>query len=295
MSNYRPYSNAGQGAGFVQDSFASDSATPVKVRDYDKFSAAGNEGSVLIRRQLYRSDCHCAIGRTTHHSLRPVTIKQLLAASQTFTDGDFKLDGHELNQVTFIAAVRTIDAQSTQTGYTMEDGTGVMDVRKFANDDEDPAEQASITAGAYVRVVGSYREFQNRFTVTAFSIRLIHDMNELTYHNLEVMVVHAGFTRTKIVGAAGSQSSAPTNGMASAGSVSTNSFGKTIDDQINEFVVAHPDCKTGGVHRQEIVNNFAAQLGGIQGANKKIDFLIENGFLYTANDEDHLMSASVDF
>ena len=52
--------------------------------------------------------------------------------------------------------------------------------------------------GAYVRVVGNMREYQGRFSVTAHTIRLIPDMNELTYHNLEVMVVHASFTRSKV-------------------------------------------------------------------------------------------------
>jgi hypothetical protein len=52
--------------------------------------------------------------------------------------------------------------------------------------------------GVYVRVVGVVRSFNSKFAITIISIRSIHDMNEITYHNLEVMLLHVSSTREKV-------------------------------------------------------------------------------------------------
>ncbi|GJJ72884.1 replication factor A2 [Entomortierella parvispora] len=262
MSNFRPYSNAGQGTGYMQDSFGADSAAPMK--------------------------------RANNHSLRPVTIKQLLSVGQTQSDGDMTLDGRDLGQVVFIAVVRLISAQSTHTTYTVEDGTGQIELKKFASDDEDAVEQSSIIQGSYVKVVGNLKEFQQRFSITVHVIRPIQDMNELTYHNLEVMLVHASLTRSKI--GSGTGSNVGVGGLVGmAGMVGTsvpgNMYGKSIDDQISEYVGNHPEGKTNGVHRRDITSKFAAQMGGAPAVETKLRQLIEDGFMFSAGDDDHLMVA----
>lgn len=67
-----------------------------------------------------------------------------MAATQTQADGDFKIDGQDIGQVTLIAAVRNINQASTQNIYMIEDGTGVIDAKKYPSDHDDPEEVNSI-------------------------------------------------------------------------------------------------------------------------------------------------------
>ncbi|KAF9110685.1 replication factor A protein 2 [Mortierella sp. AM989] len=257
MSNYKPYSNAGQGGGFVQDSFSSDAG---------------------------------AIKKIANHTLRPVTIKQLLNVTQTQADGDFRIDGHDVGQVTFIATVRTISKQSTQHTYTVEDGTGTIDAKRFPTEDEDPIDLSSIAIGSTVRIVGLLKQFNQKFSVNIHAIRPILDMNELTYHNLEVIYVHVSLTRSK--GNMGISSTSHNNignhGMANAGS---GSVVGEIPEQIVEMVHNHPDAGSTGTPRREIIARFAQLTGGPEAANTLIDEMVNEGVLYTAEDYDHLLTS----
>ncbi|KAF8940247.1 replication factor A protein 2 [Dissophora ornata] len=219
-----------------------------------------------------------------------MTIKQLHAVTQTQADGDFKIDGQDLGQITFIATVRSINRQSTQHTYTVEDGTGNIDAKRFPSEDEDTAELNTIVEGTCVRIVGLLKQFNQRFSVNIHTIRPIQDMNELTYHNLEVIYVHVSLTRPKTDGTglsnAGMASHTNFSGQntAGAGGMGTS----TIQQQIAEVIHNHP-ARSTGVHRREVIARFAPVVGGADAANEVIDNMIADGFLYPADDEDHLM------
>ncbi|KAG0366342.1 replication factor A protein 2 [Gamsiella multidivaricata] len=240
MSTNRPYSNAGLGQGIVQDSFSSDAGATKKI---------------------------------INHALRPVTIKQLITATQTQADGDFKIDGHDLGQITFIAVVRSINRQSTQDTYSVEDGTGAIDVKRFRAEDEDPAELNSVVEGTYVRIFGLLRQFNQRFSINSHTIRPIQDMNEITYHNLEVIYAHISSTRHK-VGHSGIDTSMMSSsshnygshGIAGAGGMGAGSSGGDVAQQITEMITTqtHSTGDNKGVHRREIIARFAPIAGGAE-------------------------------
>jgi replication factor A2 len=73
-----------------------------------------------------------------------VTIKQVLAATQTQADGDFKIDGQDIGQITLVAVIRNINPSATQNIYMIEDGTGVIDAKKFPSDHDDVDESNSL-------------------------------------------------------------------------------------------------------------------------------------------------------
>jgi hypothetical protein len=77
--------------------------------------------------------------------------------------------------------------------YTIEDGTGKVDVRKWINRDEDAVfvqKRSALREGVYVRVIGELRAFQDQKSVTSNHIRPLDDFNEITYHILETIYVH---------------------------------------------------------------------------------------------------------
>ncbi|KAI1318102.1 replication factor A protein 2 [Mortierella claussenii] len=250
-----PYGSGSQGQGYMQDSFNNDAG---------------------------------AVKKYINHVLRPVTIKQLHAASQTQADADFKVDGQDIGQVTFIAVVRSRNSTSTSIGYHLEDGTGSIEGRKFMGQDEDPSQFGDILENSYVRIFGSLREYQQKITVNIFGIRLLTDMNELTHHNLEVMLCHVSATRSKTMGGQNAaMSSTSYNNISAnrgAGSLAPN---EEIRQQIADLIKSADQVI--GLHRNEIYSRFTHASGGLQALNAIIDDMVADGFIYTGTDEDHYL------
>jgi replication factor A2 len=69
-------------------------------------------------------------------TLLPVTIKQLLAVSQSEPDDHFRIDGVELHQIKLVGQIVDVEETSTTRTYKIDDGTGVFSVRMFIEADE---------------------------------------------------------------------------------------------------------------------------------------------------------------
>ena len=95
-------------------------------------------------------------------------------------------------QITLVAKVVRIQDTSTQMTYTLDDGTGRIDVKMWVEDDAGEANAAlkeQLRAGTYARAIGSLRHFQGAKSFVAYSMRPVADMNEVTFHGLEVICV----------------------------------------------------------------------------------------------------------
>ncbi|KAF8252115.1 replication protein A, subunit RPA32 [Wilcoxina mikolae CBS 423.85] len=150
---------------------------------FDTFSDGGSQGSLGNESKVRGSN-----------SLRPVTIKQILEATQDLHD-TFLIDGGDITHITFVGRVRSVAEQSTNITYVLDDGTGVLDVKQWVDADssnEDGAAQQ--LNGQYVRVLGQLKSFSNKKHVGSHMIRLITDFNEVQYHLLEATAVHLHFT-----------------------------------------------------------------------------------------------------
>ena len=124
-------------------------------------------------------------------TLIPVTIRMVLNSQPAISgDGSFQLtDGRELHQVKLIGAVRSADSQSTAVTYQIEDGTGIIEVKEFINEDV-PAMVAAREEAAqdhvYVCIIGQVKDYDNKKSIIGNSVRKIESMNQLTHHMLEV-------------------------------------------------------------------------------------------------------------
>jgi len=125
-------------------------------------------------------------------SLLPLTIRQLLTSVQSHADDVFKVDGRELAQITIVGLITEVQEQSTFLNYTLDDGTGKIEVRLWLDQDDNDftAQKSAWREGVYVRVVGHLRSFNNKRSVVGFRIQPIRDYNEITFHLLEVIYVH---------------------------------------------------------------------------------------------------------
>ncbi|KAL2761152.1 hypothetical protein ACRALDRAFT_2093040, partial [Sodiomyces alcalophilus JCM 7366] len=137
-------------------------------------------------------------------SLRPVTIKQIIDAEEPYPGADFRIDGVNITQITFVGQVRAINPQPTNITYRIDDGTGIIEVKKWADSDKREEEVAdgsgTIELGQFVRVWGRLKSFNNKRNVGAYFLRPITDYNEVNYHLLESTYVHLYITRGPIGG-----------------------------------------------------------------------------------------------
>ncbi|KND93127.1 Replication factor A protein 2 [Tolypocladium ophioglossoides CBS 100239] len=141
-------------------------------------------------------------------SLRPVTIKQILEAEEAFSGADFKIDGSTVTQITFVGQVRSINPQPTNVTFTIDDGTGQIEVKKWIDADKQDDADPGFELDSHVRVWGRLKSFSNKRHVGAHVIRPVADFNEVNYHLLEATYVHLFFTR----GPPGGQNGAAANG-----------------------------------------------------------------------------------
>jgi len=135
-------------------------------------------------------------------TLIPVTILMAMKAQTDISGGDGTLvleDGRPLNMVKIIGAVRSVDSLSTNVQYTIEDGTGCIDVKQWM-DDNDSAESTemkkeTIHDNIYIKVIGIIKEYDGKKMVVASSVRRLLSGNQLTHHLLEVMYSAEKFKR----------------------------------------------------------------------------------------------------
>ncbi|KAK2783580.1 replication factor A protein 2 [Onygenales sp. PD_12] len=208
-------------------------------------------------------------------SLRPVTIKQTIDATQAHGDADFKIDGTEVSQLSFVGQVRSINHLTTFITYKLDDGTGEIEVKLWLEknavnpaDDEMDTGDASrpshpqIQVNGYAKVWGKLGNFNNRRNFVAHVIRPLTNMNEYHCHFLEATAVHLYFTKglpseqqgAKSIAGAGQTSDGAAGG-AAAGGRSLPPMSPTAR-KVYELLVNTPQSNEG-LHAQ----NIAASLG----------------------------------
>ncbi|CCF36157.1 hypothetical protein CH063_07785 [Colletotrichum higginsianum] len=137
----------------------------------------------------------------SEESLRPVTIKQIIDADEAYPGADFKIDGATVTQVTFVAQIRQISPQPTNITLKLDDGTGLIEVKKWVDTDKKDDADANLEVEGYVRVWGRLKSFNNKRHVGAHFIRPVTDFNEVNYHLLEATYVHLYFSKGPVNGA----------------------------------------------------------------------------------------------
>eukprot|EP01027_Heterolobosea_sp_BB2_P009802 GEZU01014422.1.p1 GENE.GEZU01014422.1~~GEZU01014422.1.p1 ORF type:complete len:271 (+),score=63.68 GEZU01014422.1:321-1133(+) len=132
-------------------------------------------------------------GTADSQSLTPVTIRQLLTA-QAGRDDAFRIDGnHELGLVTFIGKIIKVEELTTNNTYTLDDGTGMIEVKIWVDSNEHSytaSKKHEWRENVYVRVYGHLRSWHGSNSVMSFRMQVIQDFNEVTFHLLDVIRTH---------------------------------------------------------------------------------------------------------
>jgi replication factor A2 len=196
-------------------------------------------------------------------------------------------------QLTFIGQIHTISPQATNTTYSLDDGTGLIDVKQWIDSDADPETSKALPKeGEYLRVWGRLKAFNNKRHVGAHLIRPLSDFNEINYHLLEATAVHLYFTRGP-PNTDGGVKSEGGNGMfvdrcggADNGAAATK--GKlpaklsAVGKKVFGLLQSAPQ-NNEGLH----VHNIASQLGiPMNDVWKAGDELLGEGLIYTTVDDE---------
>jgi len=130
------------------------------------------------------------ISKDSHHSLTPVTIRQLLNAKQEKNEDEYLVDNKKLSLITVVGVIMVVKDVTNQLRLEIDDGTARIDVYQFL--DTGDAVTTSWREGTYIRIIGHLRTFQLFRTILAIRIHPINfsKFNEITYHFLEVIYVH---------------------------------------------------------------------------------------------------------
>ncbi|KAI3403489.2 RFA2 [Candida oxycetoniae] len=218
-----------------------------------------NEGESQSTKQQVRS------------SLTPVTIKQILEASQPKPDGDFIVNNVTLNMVSFIGVVRKLDGQGMSIVIMVEDGTGSIEVRKWVDENNSSIEQEmekySGFLNKYVFIGGSLKTHMTKKSIQNAAISPIEDSNQIIYHHLSAIDHHL-----KSQGVPKSSGSNTSNSL-----FVKDDSSNSLVDKIFDFIREESKTMQEGVPLQ-----FIAQKLGIEQdvALKECNELIENGRVY---------------
>jgi len=125
-------------------------------------------------------------------NILPVTIRQIMNAVHDQND-QFKIGRLDVNVVTFVAKVISQDTKPQKIVFIVDDGTGMMDVNLWVDQNTDnhlSAQKDDAKPGTYVRIYGHLRQWNAKNSVLSLRIKPVTDFNEITYHNLEVIYAH---------------------------------------------------------------------------------------------------------
>jgi len=218
--------------------------------------------------------------------LRPVTVRQLLDCKPGYNDSDLHLDGQPITQVTFVGQVRSLNPQTTNITYKVDDGTGTIDVKKWIDPEKAGDSESKFGLDTYVRVFGRIQSFNGKLHIGAHHMRAIDDFNEVNYHLLEATYVHLCFTKGAGGGgnAAAGHDAGGDSMFVDSGNHNSN---KTANcsraaQRLYDFLSGSEDGTTG-VNLNEIVSGTGMAASDV---SRAADELLGQGLVYTTVDDE---------
>ncbi|XP_058113734.1 replication protein A 32 kDa subunit A-like isoform X5 [Magnolia sinica] len=203
--------------------------------------------------------------------LLPLTMKQISDAYQMTTNPISSLDSVDVNHVTLLGLVMNKVEKVTDVNFSLDDGTGRIDVHRWVNDEGELNEMAGIMNGMYVRVHGQLKGFQGKKHAVAFSVRPVTDFNEIAYHFIQCMYVHKYNLRIQY-----------------SSHVSIAESGGNFDQMVLAiFLEPKSLARESGIHVDEIVQQLGVPRNKVMAS---INYHANNGNIYSTIDDCHFKS-----
>ncbi|KAF8580613.1 replication protein A, subunit RPA32 [Ramaria rubella] len=240
--------------------------------------------------------------KTAQHSLRPLTILAMHDAQQAHGEANFTVDDVEIGQVTVVAQViQDRDPnQTTNMLFRLDDGTALIDARHWLETHESPDDFSHITAGSFVRILGSLKQIGSKRHLAAPTIRLATP-KEFLFHKAEVMLVWAQVTLPPPAGqpgvvshtiATGGDASVYTSGGGHAPQTDMANYAHLplLERRILEVMRAAPP-REEGIHLNNISGKLSSESFDAGSISQALDRLMDDGHVFTTIDDNHFQIA----
>lgn len=232
-------------------------------------------------------------GRTRAQQIVPCTVSQLMSAVQA--EDVFKVGEVEIAQVTIVGVIRSTDKSTINIQYKVDDMTAApMDVKQWIDTEDMGVDNSVIPPGTYVKVSGNLRSFQNNRSLVAFSVRVLEDLNEVTSHMLEVVNAHMQQSKPQsMMGGGAGTNMIPTahTSMSSKGSYSGASMMLVngLSANQNQVLSLIKSChEPQGISMNDLKQKLSSM--SVTVIRQIVDFLSNEGHIFSTIDEDHFRS-----
>ncbi|XP_008803558.1 replication protein A 32 kDa subunit A-like [Phoenix dactylifera] len=234
------------------------------------------------------------------------TVKQISDAYHSSDDkSSFVIDGVDATNFRLLGMVSNKVERTTDVTFTLDDGTGRIDIIRWVNEASDANETAILQNGMYVSVSGSLKGFQDKKRAVAFSIRPVTDYNEIAFHFIQCIHIHLENTRMKVGGPTQTQANpvmgtsfvtGPKEPQTPANQISgpkiMNGSEKDIYKLVlNVFQEPASLASEHGLHMDEVARRLGIPINQIKEA---IDYHVDVGHIYSTIDDYHFKSAFTD-
>ncbi|RDB21447.1 Replication factor A protein 2 [Hypsizygus marmoreus] len=236
-----------------------------------------------------------ARSKEASHSLRPLTVAQVIKATQAHADAEWTVDEMEIGQITIVGQVVTVQSQTTNCVYWIDDGTGRIEARHWvdSSSEEDAGKWGGIEESMYVRVTGALKTFGNKRYINANHIRVATDPHEIYFHILETIAVTLMVDRGQ--SSLHGQPAAPSRGAGVSAYTNQSHTTTNINDQfsylpplqqkIARFISSQPRSDEG-VHVSVIARATGSD-GDAEKISEALDKLMDEGLVYSTIDDSH--------
>ena len=225
-------------------------------------------------------------------TLRPVTIKQLVECKEPYPGAELAVDGIPTTQITLVGQVRSVNSQTVNHAYRIDDGTGTIDVKKWIDAGKDDT-TPRFALDTYVRIYGRLNSFNGKRHVNAHYIRAIEDFNEVNYHFLEATYVHLSLTKGTAAGgrqggdgmdtSGGGDSMFVDGGYGSANSASAQERLAPCSRNARTIYNFLANSSADGAHLNQVASGTGLQARDIMSATEE---LLGHGIIYTTEDDE---------
>lgn len=226
-------------------------------------------------------------------TLIPVTINQIVNAkpdAASGNDGVILADGRKVTSIVLVAAVRSFEDMSTNVMYSMEDGTGLMEVKQWLDDNNECSamheiRQSTLRENIYLKIIGQIKDYDGKKLVVASSVRPLSTGNELTHHMLQVIYSSEKSKRADSIVAPAS-----VGGVGFGAPIQEPSTGRPAgDNPVQQAVLEYIKTEGEASEMGADIKGVFAQLQQYPEAQIRqvVEDLGSEGQIYSTIDEDH--------
>jgi replication factor A2 len=126
-------------------------------------------------------------------TLTPITASMALGTSADESDSMQLQDGRKLYHVKLVGAVRSVEDFSTNVVYEIEDGTGLVEVKQWLDENDNSAIQEmrkeTLQDNIYVRIVGTIKEYDGKRRIPWAMLALTFSENFIVVRGHTIIVV----------------------------------------------------------------------------------------------------------